>query len=367
MFNGKRFFLAIMAPLLPILLFLLAASWGFVHFVGQPANVKGVLKDSGVYETIIPSALEQAQQTSTGVESLALSDQQVKEAATKVFTPQLVQQDSEKIIDSLYDWLNGKTTTPSFQIDLAPSKAALADNISQIVAQRAATLPKCTAANTPDTFDPLQAQCLPAGVTPQSAAAVAQAQVLSNQDFLGQTLITADSLKGEDSSKPAFSTQYKDLPKAYQRSKTAPWVLAGLTLLTAAGVILLSSNWQKGLRRVGIVFVSAGIAMIVFAWLLNRLLVTKVMPAVHFKNAVLQGDVRKLISSLGHSVTNNYRLFGVIYTCIGLAAVGGAIYLVKRAGEPVPATVASDKEPAAPAAESSKKTDSKHRPPKLVQ
>ncbi len=326
-----------LTTLLVVFLFGLALDVGILHTLGNPDSVKKVLADSGIYNSVVPNALAQAQNLSTSAGDIPLNDPQIQAAAKTALTPAEIQGDANQIIDSVYAWLNDKTATPNFNIDLSSTKSAFAENVADIVQQRAASLPVCTSASEIST-NAYSATCLPPGTTPAEAASQVKDQVLSGQGFLDQN-INANSVKGSDSNQNIFSDQLNKLPDQYRRLKHAPYITALLAILAAAGIVLLSSTRTRGLRRVGIALAIVGIIMLVFAWGSNKLISSQVIPHINIDNAATQKEIRSVVRDLAQAIDKNYWVFGVIYTVLGALFIGSEqimMRLVDRPAKPVP-------------------------------
>jgi hypothetical protein len=316
---ARKFFLSILGVILPLLLFATAFDFGVLRVAGSPTPVKKILSDSGIYNSVVSSALDQAQKsTDTGGE-VSLTDPAIKKAAGDAFNPQVVQGSTEKVIDGLYDWLDGKTTTPDFNVDLTSVKTSFAEKVGQAAADRATTLPVCTAP--PASTDPLSATCRPPTLTPAQIGTQAKNDVLSSQGFLEHPNITADSVKKSDSGQSVFDTNLKQAPKQYQRIKKTPIILSILTILTIVAIIFISSSRRKGLRRVGIILAVVGALMLFFAFSLNRVAVHNVIPKINLDNKVLQTNVRILATEVAQSIDQNYWIFGGVYFALGALAI----------------------------------------------
>jgi hypothetical protein len=326
--------LALLGSALAALLFATAFDFGILHVAGNPQPVKQVLTQSGIYNSVVGSALDQAQNSSDDTGQIALNNPLVKKAAEDSFNPQVVQQSSEKVIDGIYDWLNGKTVQPSFNVDLINTKQTFADKVGQAAQERAATLPACT--TVPATTDPLSVTCLPRGVTPTQVGAQAKNDVINAKGFLENPAITASSFKGSDPGQSVFSGKLKNAPKQYQRVKKTPYILAGLTILAIVAIIFLSATRRLGIRRVGIILITTGVFMLVLAWAINKVAVHSVIPKMQLDNKVLQADVQKLATTLVHSINHNYVIFGLIYAFLGVLAIGGATWIGKNTVEAAP-------------------------------
>jgi hypothetical protein len=326
---AKKLALGLLSPLFIFLLFATAFDIGFVRTATHPTTVKRLISESGVYDSLVPSALAQNKTISTSLGDIPTADPAVQKAAAQAISPQYVQQRTEAAIDNVYQWLDGGISQPNFKIDLSGAKGSFADSVAGSVQQRLAGLPACSAAQNlaiaqSGQFDAVNTTCLPSGVTAQAAAEQVKASLNSSQDFLKDANVSAADIKGSDSSRSVFNDQLKNLPKLYRQAKKTPLILSILTIITGAGIVFLSSTWQKGLRRIGINLAVIGVVMMIFSYGLNRAVSTKVVPKIKVDNAVLQQDVRKLVGDLSRQIDKNYWFFGGLYTVLGAAGITAA-------------------------------------------
>jgi hypothetical protein len=356
----RKALLVLLTPILPLLLFATALDFGILRVAGSPAPVKNLLVESGIYNSVVSNALDQAQKSAGDSNTISLENSQVKQAAESSFSPQVVQQSTEKVIDGVYDWLGGKTPQPDFSVNLTSVKSSFAEKVGEAAKNNAVTLPACAPSVIPSSGDPFSANCLPRGVTPEQVGEQAKQQVLNAQGFLKNPNITAKSVQSSGSNQDVFNGQLKDAPKQYQRVKKTPFILVALTLLAIAGIIFLNSSRRKGLKHVGIVLLTTGIFMLFFAWGLNRVVTHNVIPKIKLDNKVLQTSVHKLANELTHGVDQNYWIFGGVYTALGILAVGGATFIKRGAKTPQPV-------PAKPANPSAPKAAPKPKSPAKVQ
>jgi hypothetical protein len=332
----RKSLLVLIAPFFVVLLFATAINVGFSRIATHPAAVKHILSDSGIYKSVIPGLLSQAKQISGGGGDVNLSNPLIKTAAQTTFNPQFVQTNTEAVLDGVYDWLDGKTPVPDFQIDLTSTKTAFANNVAQATQQQLAGLPTCSAAQTKalaENFDALSATCLPQGITAASAASTLQSNILSGKGFLDNPVITANSIKSGKDSQPVFtSDKVKKVPTQYQRAKKTLMVLLIATVLLALAILFLSSSRAAGLRHIGIPLVVVGILLLVFAWGFNHVVSQTLAPKLKFNNVVLQNSMRTLMVDVEQAVDKSYWLFGGGYVVLGAVAIGGSMYL-KRGGQ----------------------------------
>ena len=330
----RKFFLVLATTVLPIFLFTAAVDFGIVRILGNPAPVKETLADSGIYSSAVNSALDQAKQVSGVSGQVPLSDPAIRSAAAQAFNPQFIQQSTETVIDSFYQWLDGQTPLPDFRIDLTNVKTQFAANVAEAARQRAATLLVCTTANPSTNFEAFSASCLPKGLTPAAVATNVQNTITNGQGFLDHPIVTADSIKSNGSNVSVFADQLKNLPSQYQKAKKTPLILAVLTLIMLVGVVFLSSSWKRGLHRAGMTLAIIGVFILVLAWAVNRVVTTKITPQLKLNNAVLQDKVRTLINDVMNQVDKTYMIVGGGYAVLGALAIGGAMLVGRGGGKP---------------------------------
>lgn len=345
----RRLVLFLAATLFALSLWVLAIDIGLVKTFGSSNNVKQIIADSGLYETIVPSALDQVNQEKKQVgesTDVPLTDAAIKEAAQRAITPAFLKQNVETVIDSLYKWLEGKTAQPDFVIDLAPIKANLADYVAETIQQRLIGLPVCPTNTSAQNFDYYNAGCLPKGVSAAAAAGQVKNEIANSQDFLGDTTYTAADIKSPDGNKPIFSGQLKDVPRAFQGFKASPLYLAILAVVAGLGVILLSTSRRRGIRRVGITLLTIGVLVLLFAWLLNYGS-NRGLRDFDFENKVLQDNVSSLITDVSQAIGKSYWTIGGIYAGVGALAILGAVFIGrgKKKTEPVTAHEGKAAEP----------------------
>lgn len=349
----KRTLLVLITSLFTTLLFTTAWTEGVVRSVGSPEPVKKTLSDSGIYSTLISSFLNQAKTSSSSNGDVSLTDPIIQKAATQTFTPQILQRDTETILDSTYQWLNGAVAKPDFKIDLSSVKTSFANNVSTALQAQLQTLPVCPTNMNNSNFDALTATCLPKGTTAASAAAKVKDNLLSGKGFLENPVITADNVKQNGSSQSAFADQYKKIPGYFQKAKMAPLLFGSLAILSAIAIVFLSATRMKGVRHISFTLLFVGILMLVFAWGANYLLNQKLLPKIKIdNNQVLQDKVQVLAKDLTAQIDKNYWIFGGTYT--GLAVAGLASPLVvsrlqgRKSGPKTPKPVAEPKAPEEP-------------------
>lgn len=329
----RKILLGMAGMALIFFLFATAFDVSLIRVLGSPAPIKQILSDSGIYNSVVSSSLDQAKQITTSSGEVSLSDPTIRSSADTTFSPQFLQTTTNAVIDSIYRWLDGKTARPDFRIDLSAQKTALANIVATDVEQRAANLPRCTSLPTSTNFDAFNATCLPPSVTPAEAGSIARSDILNGQGFLDNPVIDANSIKSEGSNQSIFDNQLKQTPKAYRNFKATPVVFGLIALIALLAVIFLSSPRLRGLRHAGFMLIGTGIFLILTALAINSAVNNKLLTKISLTNTVVQDDVRKLVHDAVHRVDNTLLAFGGGYAVLGVVGTGS--YYLARSRQPV--------------------------------
>lgn len=329
---------------LPLLLIMFATNYAILHSVGSAIEVKKVIKDSKLYDSAIDILLKETDNPNqTGQGGIRSDNPVVKDALQKAFPPKLIQSSTENYIDGVYSWLDGKTETPQFRIDLTEAKNTFVNEVAAGAQARAASLPACPRGQI-EFSDPFAATCLPQGVSPAVAADKIRQDLAGGQEnFLKNPVITADTFKNKNN-QPVFS-ESSPLSENYQRLKKTQVILPVLAILALATIIFLSDSHRKGLKRAGITLLVVGITMLGCVWLSSWTINSQVIPKISIENSVLQSKVRTLVKDTSKTIGNNYYLFGGVYTGIGTLALCGALFINR--GNKVPVATNTQAKPKA--------------------
>lgn len=195
------------------------------------------LEASGAYSHLADSVV--SLQAPEGEESTVNTDA-LKQAISNTLTPSFVRQSSEKVVNAVFDWVEGQTPSIKFSISLADKREVLQQQLATALEPELAKLPACSN-NSNGLLNRQDPQCLPKGSNPKTAASSAAQQTVDSSDFLTQP-ITAASLGGLDTSSMAW------LPAIVQNFGWLAFVLPAVAALCITGYVLLSSVRLRGLR-----------------------------------------------------------------------------------------------------------------------
>ena len=270
----KRFARGLSSQVFKLSLFFLATSAATVIVFGSPDPIKTAIKDSGVYDKAVDTVLSEAKrQTQAGESEIPLDDPGIQKAVEDALPPEFIEQTAGGAIDGLFAWLQGKTESPQFTIDLNDAKRRLATGIGEAAYAKANTLPPCTAAQLRtldrNDLDIFNLPCVPPGLDLRAEQAKLVQQISSNNEFLQDTTVTAEDLPQQDGQN-AFD-QAAIVPQAYVWLVRLPWILGVLALVSATGVILLHDERRRGVWVVGRTAIAVGVVLVISSVLVNYL------------------------------------------------------------------------------------------------
>lgn len=240
-------------------------------------NIKHWVKDTGTYDTVVATVLEAAGKSSNNTpppeeqkdEGPDFTDPGFQDAIKKSISPAFLQQTFERIVDSSYDWMEGKTKKPEITLDLGQFKKDFGTNLGAYLTKRMNSLPICTAqqmrAMNGD-VDPFKTTCRPKDYNVEQKSAQFTSDFINNKDFLPKTTLSAEDIKIRERFKgEVIETSLFDIlarvkaPERFQSGKTALFVLWGIVAATALVIIAASHNRRRGISFVGWALLVLGI------------------------------------------------------------------------------------------------------------
>lgn len=334
---------------------LLAITAAAVMVFGTPDTLKKSLRDSGAYDIASRELATKAGDAAVSEGNLPIDKEAVSQAAAETFSPKTIETNAEKVIDGTYNWLDGKTATPEFSVDLRPYVNSFTQTLNDRLVQQAQVLPVCSPEQLqqvdPNNIDVFKLQCLPPGVTLDMVKGqIAAETAKSSQEFLENPNITADTLPKDEQGK-TVAQQASNVPALYQWVKKAPWIFGLLALLCAAAVILFARpEWRTGARRLARSLLITGIILVILTGLVRLLFSYLTRPGGLGEK--LAGDELKdvamtFITSIERAYDSKVLLFGIVYAVVGLVALLALRFLKQPSTPVVASTPANSTAPAA--------------------
>lgn len=288
---------------------------------GTPQPLESALKQSGIYSIFAQNTIEE-QATSTT--AIPLQDPGIQAAIQKAFPPSLIEQSTTKIIDGTYDWVQGRTTTPNFSVDLSQPKANLATYIADYVRERSAASPTCSyqeslalaQAGTAN-IDPYKLTCRPSQISSEQLAEQAKQQVLSS-DLLSTPVVTAASIKNDQGQ--TLSQQLEIVPQAYTWMIYSLFGTGVVAAIAVASIILLQrKQWRAAVKHLSIILISIGTVSAGMAWVIsfgfNK--ISDIL-ADGATSQMLQTKLVSVFTMLAHDLQKWWIGYGIVLIVLGI-------------------------------------------------
>lgn len=325
----RRLSFLILSPLLTLSIGGFILTTALHQTIGQPKQTEDLVQQSGLYQAIIPSQLAQVQKDNPSVSGIPLDNPQVQKALADSVNTKQIEGEGNQVIDTLYRWLNGNDTRPTFSINAMPDRQTLATELGQVAYQHAADLPACTSLSEVPTdiaTNPLAAKCLPPGLSAEAVRQLVIGQV-DTSDVLASTdaTITQDDIKGPNG-KPILDS-FSSAPTWYKPLLALPKIFA-IAAAVCALLLLVTLRPTRGIKSIGKHMLTVGITLGILAlfvtwavdWAFKRFVPQS-------SDADVNGALMKLVSLFDTALRNNIVRLSMYAVAAGavLFAIGWAL------------------------------------------
>ncbi len=200
-------------------------------------DVKEWLGASGIYKDgVLISALFTQQPTTQAAPTTTVTTSQdiitqdaIKKALVRTFPAPYLKQQFNTVVDTSYDWMEGKRTKFSFLVPIDTKRQTFINELVKEVEPTVAALPPCAPFS--------QALCRPTTMTVPDFTRQLVTDSLASSDFL-QTPITQTSFSSATSSSEL--SMLSELPMLRQVVSLLLWILPVLFVVTLVGALLLA-------------------------------------------------------------------------------------------------------------------------------
>lgn len=269
----------LITPLIGLALF----TFVFHQTVGNAEYIKTTLSETNIYAGFGVFAQEQAIK-SPELKNQPLVIDAVEEASKEQYTRPVV----EDTVDQTFLVLSGDKPAGELAINFIPVQQAFLKSLGSDLSSQLTSLPPCptTALAEAQIENPLEATCLPPGVSVEEFIAEIKETIFESNDILKSGTITLTEANS-DKDKSATTQQDSEqtgpinpespeeglelLSSVYQFSKIMLPIAIVLSTLSAAGIIFLSRPRIKGVRRAGWILLVNGFFTGLLSLLLNRM------------------------------------------------------------------------------------------------
>lgn len=309
------------AVVLKFVLFALAVSTAFWVVFGTPDRLQKALSDSGVFDTVVDSVAEEAQndpQVRTGLDESDAA--KIKDAIQSALPKETVEQTVDQVITGVYAWLDGTNESLEFSVDLSQHSDALIQNLAKVAAEKNMSMPNCTArqlaALVPNP-NPFEMTCKIPGTTEAQAQAVAENYLRNNVEFFKNPTFTVSNLP-KDAQGRTIDQSLSFMPGMFQLAGLVPWILGIVAILLTVLVFYLSKDKLSALKSMGITFLVSGGFLLVTALIARFAMDRSSDPFSNLQAGAETGlAIVKGIRSLSTDFIGTLIKFAVIYLVIG--------------------------------------------------
>ncbi len=165
------------------------------------------------------------------------------------------QQMTSQTTDGMYDWFEGKTQKPQFEIVLAKDRNDTVKLLEPVFIERFNALPECPAGyQILADFSPLSTECRPSGVSDQDVVKYLQESAVDPDfdDLFSDITISSDSLE-------ISQDQTQFVQRSYAIVKYIPYILMFSILICGLIIGLVLRNLASILKTFGITSIIAGL------------------------------------------------------------------------------------------------------------
>jgi len=310
-------------------------------------NVKEIIDTSGIFENFTDIfvdllsniEIENGSGNMGGIITLLQEDSEFKDNIETILTSDEMQESVDAVIDSFYDWLEGKSDTLDFEIYLIEDEETFRKFFGSIMMLQLENLPECETyddaysyildtsypssySNGTDMNTLFEIECLPPSIDLDDVETLLTENLDSDemdmQEMMETFKFSSDQLNISESNTEMVQNIYKI-------AKIFPLLLAGSILLLTIILILLVPGAKASFITSSIIYLLAGISLLAISFIGN---INQLMAGLTtFSNVeVSYGQIEPLLTTfitpILQMITGRLKIYSLIV--IGL----GVVFLV---------------------------------------
>lgn len=324
--------------LVAFLIITIPLAFYFQFVITKPDQVKSVIKDSGVYDKIVPAVINQtvSEMKNPSPNELPINDPKIQAIFISAIDAESTRTYVETAIDSIYAWLDSPDNSISGAIDYSKSKQNIIDQLVNYAGERASSLPQCTPAQTKAVsveFNAFNTPCRPIGMDAKTLAEQLQKD-LNRSD----TPLAKDKFEFNDSGLGKLGEKGDKYKSYYSLAKNAFWIVMAIFLLVFAGLVYRYR--KKKLRAIYITSFKNAIGLAIIATF------TIVLYSKNPSNSFMaQNPLGKdVVMPLGYAFVAKLAYIQYAFA-VGLLAIATAGWAIEKRSTKKPVALPADSKP----------------------
>jgi hypothetical protein len=335
MMKIRQFWVFIFGIILCLSLVTLAVSLSFKMSLSNPSKIDQLVGQTSMYNDVINETVKRADNSIGGAQSSKINSP-LKRAAEKALPKDQFNQLVDQVVSANYSWLQGKTSKPSYSIDLNQYKNAFSSNVGNFMVNQLSALPACTEAQAIElntSTNPLTLSCLPSFISVSTAVKQIQSEINSGKVFLNKDVLAPQSLTLNGSSVPYY-VKGSHAPSDYKWYSRLPYIAVIIAVLSAVLMWLLSPRKKLAYRGLSYALIASGLLLIAFKLCVHTA-DSKIINRLDAKASLgtFKPSVNELIRLITNKIGHDGFIFGVVYIVIAillLLSLGSLKHLHKR-------------------------------------
>lgn len=332
-------------PILVVILLFLSSVGVVVTALSQTITdrdqIKTAISHRSVYDSLKQVTTEgtlfdfEDSQNQYDTEQAGSSDanrEAVQQLVNRYLTVDFYNRATTALVDSFYDWFEGKTAQPQFAIPITQDKNEFKNFIADTFVQRYNSLPPCPQATViDDSFNPLEATCQVPGINSDQVRALIdeQASQPQFQQLFENATLNSDSLASginpEDS---------QNIQNGFAVLKNLSWIFPLLFVVTIGLIMLILFNRNRSFKTVSFTILPPATLVLVFSLIGKSLVENRIRRALDSAPSQHSDPINNLItevvSVLYAAVNNRILLISGLLVLVSASLLGINFWLNKR-------------------------------------
>jgi hypothetical protein len=260
----------------------------FSNTLTNRGNLKRVLENSGIYDNFLEITIEMAEQNASEqqnssqatseqtdsneanledfIEIIKDKDSGLRNELEKILSPKQLKVKTERVIDGYYDWLEGKSSYPTFEISLFETDQEVKNFFTAAVKSKFEDLPTCPPNQQPPSEEnPFELECKPTDLNLDEIDTFVEEEVPQTQIDELKDMTTFSSNSTQISQEDTERAQ-----QVYSRIKRVPLIVLAAIVIFTFILLLAAPGIKLSFIAVGIVYLLSS-AFIFFLSTINQI------------------------------------------------------------------------------------------------